>query len=107
MDRNIVYPGGIPLDTDLLATNRNAMVALGALISATLGSSTVIDGLAVVPSVPAGLSVAVQPGSITQLSVVDQNAYGSLPAQSGAPLMKMGVNLAPVTFNLTAPTTAG
>jgi hypothetical protein len=23
MDRNIVYPGSIPLDTDLLATNRN------------------------------------------------------------------------------------
>ncbi len=28
MDRNIVYPGAIPLDTDLLSVNRNAMIAL-------------------------------------------------------------------------------
>ena len=45
MDRNIVYPGSIPLDTDLLATNRNAMVALGALMRAVLGPAPVIDGL--------------------------------------------------------------
>ena len=31
MDRNIVYPGSIPLDTDLLTVNRNTMIALGYL----------------------------------------------------------------------------
>ena len=31
MDRNIVYPGAIPLDTDILGLNRNAMVAVAAL----------------------------------------------------------------------------
>ncbi len=107
MDRNIVYPGGIPLDTDMLATNRGAMVALGALIRATLGTSTVVDGLEVEPSVPVGLSVRVGPGSITQLSVVDQNAYGSMAAVAGAPLMKMGINLAPVEFALAAPAVSG
>ncbi len=66
MDRIIVYPGAIPLDTDLLNTNRNVMIALHALISATLGTATAVDGLE-----------------------------------------KMGVLMAPLTFTLTPPATAG
>ena len=107
MDRNIVYPGSIPLDTDLLNTNRNAMVALGALIQATLGSSQVIDGLTVSPTVPASLTIIVGPGSITQATTVDQNAYGSLAADTSDALLKMGVNLTATTLTLTAPTTSG
>jgi len=107
MDRNIVYPGSIPLDTDLLNTNRNAMVALGALISATLGTSTVIDGLAVTPTAPASMVVTVGPGSITQYTAVDTSGYGSLPADTTDPLMKMGVNLTPNAFTLAAPTASG
>ena len=106
MDRNIVYPGGIPLDTDLLVSNRNAMVALGALIGATFGTGQVVDGLVVSPTVPASMAVTVAAGSITQLSVVDGVAYGSLGADS-TPLMKMGVNTAPVSFTVAAPATAG
>ena len=34
MDRNIVYPGSIPLDTDLLTINRNAMIGIGFLAKA-------------------------------------------------------------------------
>ncbi len=71
MDRQIVYPGSIPLDTDLLSLQRNAMVALGYLAQATLGSSTVVDGLACSPTAPASLTVSVGPGSITSLSVID------------------------------------
>ncbi len=107
MDRNIVYPGSIPLDTDLLATNRNAMIALGALAQATLGTSAVVDGLAVGPTTPASLSVVCGSGSITQFTTVDQNAYGSLPADTADRLMKMGVNLAANTIALAAPTTSG
>ena len=106
MDRNIVYPGSIPLDTDLLSTNRHAMVALGALMRAVLGTSPVVDGLAVEPTVPDSLAVRVAPGSITELSTVDGAAYGSLPAAASA-LVKMGVNLAPVEFAVTAPGTTG
>jgi hypothetical protein len=107
MDRNIVYPGAIPLDTDLLSTNRNAMVALGALIGATLGKTTVVDGLVVTPASPAALAVVVGPGSITQLSLVDQNGYGSLPADAADSVMKMGVNLAATSFTLSAPAVSG
>lgn len=104
MDRNLVYPGSIPLDSNLLSLNRNAMVALGALAQAALGTNVVADGLACTPS---GLGVSVGPGSITQLNVVDAQAYGSLAADAVSPLVKMGINLAATTFALTAPTTSG
>jgi hypothetical protein len=107
MDRNIVYPGGIPLDTDLLETNRHAMVALGALMRAVLGTAPVADGLAVAPTVPAGMAVQVAPGSLTALATVDATAYGSLPANTGAALVKMGVNLAATEFAVPAPVSAG
>ena len=107
MDRSIVYPGSIPLDTDLLASNRNTMVALGALIQAVLGTATAVDGLAVGPSAPASLAVSVAPGSISQLATVDAAAYGSLAADTATPLVKMGVNTTASTLTLAAPGTAG
>ena len=107
MDRNIVYPGAIPLDSDLLSLNRNAMIALGYLAQAVFGTSTVADGLACTPTVPASLTVTVGPGSITQLSVVDALAYGSLQADSTDQLVKMGVNLTSTSFTVTPPVTSG
>lgn len=46
MDRQITYPGQIPLDTDLLNTNKNAMVALAALSADVFGTITQASGLA-------------------------------------------------------------
>ncbi len=107
MDRAIVYPGSIPLDTDLLNTNRNAMLAIGALAQATLGSAAVVDGLAVTATTPPSMAVVCGAGTVTQFTTVDQNAYGSLPADTTEALVKMGVNLDPITFNLAAPSTSG
>ncbi|MCW3477642.1 glycine-rich domain-containing protein, partial [Limobrevibacterium gyesilva] len=107
MDRNIVYPGSIPLDTDLLNTNRNVMVALGFLAQATLGSSTVVDGLALSATQPASMTVNVGPGSILALSTVDASAYGSLAADTSDPLVKMGINLVTTPLAITAPATPG
>jgi hypothetical protein len=107
MDRSLVYPGSIPLDTDLLNTNRNAMTALGYLAQAVLGTNTLVDGLSCAPTTPASLTVTVGPGSITTLSVVDTLAYGSLPADTADPLVKMGINLGSTSFTLSAPTTSG
>ncbi len=106
MDRTIVYPGSIPLDTDVLQLNRNTMVAFGALIQAVLGSTTVVSGLAVSPTTPNSLAVSVGPGSITAAAVVDTQAFGSLAADSD-PLMKMGINLEATTLTLAATATAG
>ena len=107
MDRILVYPGSIPLDTDILNTNRNSMVALGYLAQAVLGTNTVVDGLACSPTAPASLTVTVGPGSITQLSVVDTLAYGSLPADTTDPLVKLGINLTATSFTLAPPATSG
>ena len=90
MDRNIVYPGGIPLDTDLLLINKNAMVGLGYLAQAVLGQSTVADGLVCPPTSPASMTVTVGPGSLTQLTALDTLSYGSLPADPTDALVKMG-----------------
>lgn len=107
MDRIIVYSGSIPLDTDLLGTNKNAMVALGYLAQAVFGTAPVVDGLACTPTTPPSLSVVVGPGSITELTVVDPGSYGSLGADSVSPVLKMGVSLASTTLALTAPSAAG
>lgn len=107
MDRTIVYPGAIPLDTDLLSVNRNAMIALGYLAQAVLGTNVVIDGLACAATTPASMMVNVGPGSLLQLSVIDSTSYGSLPADTTDPLVKIGINTTPTSFTLTAPTTSG
>jgi hypothetical protein len=107
MDRNIVYPGSIPLDTDLLSVNRNAMIALGYLAQAILGASPAVDGLACTPTIPPSMTVVVGPGAISGLSVIDALPYGSLPADAADPLLKMGINIEPTSFTLTTPTSSG
>jgi len=107
MDRNIVYPGSIPLDTDLLSANKNTMIGLAFLAQAVLGSNTIADGLACQPTAPASMSVVIGPGSITQLCPVDTAAYGSIPADPTDLIMKMGINIGPTTFGLNPPSSVG
>lgn len=107
MDRQIVYPGSIPLDTDILSVQRNTMLALGFLAQATLGSNTVVDGLACTPQLVPNMTFNVGPGSILSLSNVDANAFGSLAADTTDALVKMGINLGTTVFTVTAPGTTG
>ena len=106
MDRMIIYPGAIPLDTDLLNVQRGIMKAVGFLAQACLGAGPVLDGFACVPTVPASMSVTVGPGSLAVTSEVDANGFGSLAADP-ANLVKMGINETPASFALTAPTVSG
>ena len=117
MDRVIVYPGAIPLDTDLLNTNRNVMVALHGLLAATLGTSTAlsgasvatgaVDGFLIAPTLPNSMQVVVGPGTITQLGALDNTPYGSLPADLNDAVYKMGVMLEPLVLSPTPPPTPG
>lgn len=106
MDRTIVYPGALPQDTDVLSAYRHAMVGLGGLLAATLGSGTVVDGLGISASTVPDMNVHIAPGTIASLSSVDATAYGAL-ASNAAPLVKMGINLTETVLLLTAPGTAG
>jgi hypothetical protein len=107
MDRNIVYPGSIPLDTDLLSINRNTMVGLGFLAQAILGTNAVADGLLCQSTNPASMNVTVGPGSITQIVPVDVLAYGSLLADPTDLVVKMGISTSATTFSVTAPSSVG
>jgi hypothetical protein len=107
MDRNIVYPGSIPLDTDLLSLNRNTMLALGYLARAAFGTSPIVDGLSCVATAPPSMQLTIGPGCISVPSVMDSFAYGSLPADTVTPLIKMGITTSQSTFTLTAPAVSG
>jgi len=103
MDRQIVYPGSIPLDTDILNLQRNIMITLGYLAQSILGTSTIVDGLACTPF---GLGVNLSAGVITQFGEVDTTSFGSLPPLT-APLLLIGVNVSPQWLATSPPTEPG
>jgi hypothetical protein len=111
MDRQIVFPGSIPLDTDILNIQRNAMIAQGFLAQAMLGTGTVVNGLACTPTSPASMAVNIGPGMITSLQTVDASAFGSLAPDTADNLVKTGINLSTVASTtlgtISAPGTAG
>jgi hypothetical protein len=111
MNRNMVYPGAIPLDTDVLTLQNNVMSALGYLAQATLGTNTVVDGLACTPQTVANMTVNIAPGSILSLTTVDATAFGSLPSDTTDPLVKIGINPSSVVSNsfglISSPGTSG
>ena len=107
MDRNIVYPGAIPLDTDLLSINQNTMIAMGYLMKAIFGTSIVADGLVCSPTVPSTMSVLVAPGSMIQVSSLDSSPFGTLPAQPDNLIVKMGINTGTEIFDIQVPQVGG
>lgn len=107
MDRQIIYPGQIPLETDLLSTNKNTMIAVAKLAAAVLGVSTTISGLAVTPDSPASLNVKVAPGEIYSLQNIDSTAYSSIAADTAHQILKQGISLDTVLLNCPAPGTSG
>ncbi len=98
MDRQIVYVGAVPLDTDQLLQSRNTMVALGYLTKMTIGDGGIYaDGLSCSPG--GGLTVVIGPGSMTLPTVIDSGYYGALPPD-GEAVVKTGINTASVTVSL-------
>lgn len=107
MDRTIIYPGSIPLDTDLLSINRNSMIAIGSLAQAIFGTGPVVDGLKCLPTSPASLEVFVGPGCLTQFTMVDALEYGSLAPNVANTIVKIGINLNTTSFGVTPPSASG
>ena len=107
MDRQTIFPGQIPLETDLLNTNRNAMTAIAKLAAAMFGTGAVTNGLAVTQTTVASMQVSVAPGEIYALANLDGTAYSSLPADTTHQIMKQGISLDAQLLTLAAPGTAG
>lgn len=107
MNRQIVYPGAIPLETDLLNTNKYSMLGLAKLASSLMGGNTYVHGLACTPSSQASMVVNVAAGQIYSLQNIDGTAYSSLPADTTHSILKQGYVLDAQQFTLTAPSTSG
>lgn len=107
MDRQIVYNGAIPLETDILNTNKNAMIGLAKLSAALFGTSTFSNGFSAGQAVVPSLSFLVQPGEIYSLVNMDGTAYSSLAADTTHQILKQGILLDAATLTTAAPVTAG
>ena len=107
MNRLITYPGAIPLDTDLLYTNKYAMIGLGWLAQACLGTSTVVDGFTCIQQAAPNLTVQLTAGAIYTYTSTDASAYGSLALDTTHSLVKQGLLLDTVNLACAAPGTSG
>lgn len=106
MDREIVYAGSIPLDTDILTAQKFAMIGIAWAVQAALGTSTLVSGLGCVPTGPASLQVVVNPGVIYTQGNTDGSTFGGLAADSHQ-IMKQGILADAATLSCPAPGTAG
>lgn len=102
MDRTIVWAGQIPLETDLLRSERQTYKALSWLAQGMLGTSTLVTDVTVVPSTPAAMSVVVNPGQIFFLDAVDSGVYSSLAADTHT-IVKQGLLEDAQTLAIAAP----
>lgn len=107
IDRNLVYDSSIPLSTDILSTNKNAMLGLGYALQDILGSATQAAGLACAPTGPATMQVQVGPGRIYSLQNIDNTAYADIAADTTHQVVKQGISLNNVLLSCPAPTTTG
>jgi hypothetical protein len=107
LDRTIIYTGSVPLETDLLSTNRNTLTAIAELCQDIFGTSTVFTGLGCVPAIPAALTVTINPGRVYSLQNRDTLAYSSLAADTVNQIVKQGIMLTAQSLACAAPATVG
>jgi hypothetical protein len=109
MDRLINYAGAIPLETDLLNTNRNTQNAMGRLFTDLFGTSTGVTGLACTPTTVPSMAVKFGNGAIYQQAVIDSTAFSSLAPNTTDNILKQGLlwDSDLRTLTMTAPGTVG
>ena len=108
MNRVIVQFGAIPQDTDLLLTNRHAMVGIGMALASLFGSGNTgpyVEGLPCTPGT--GLTVSIGQGSIYALAAIDSTAYGSLAADTTDQIIQQGNLFGATSLACPAPATTG
>ena len=107
MHRVMVYDQALPQTTDILNTNKFAMIDAAYQNAAILGTSTVVAGLACTPSTPTpDLHVNIAVGSIFEMDPTDAAAYADLGTDNTT-IMKQGILAAPQVLTITPPSTSG
>ena len=105
MDRGIVYPGQVPLETDVLFLYRSVMAAFAKLSAVTIGTGGILNNCPCVPG--AGLSVSMGPGEVYQSANIDDTIFGSMPLDIAHQIVKQGILLDATTLSVPAPGTVG
>jgi hypothetical protein len=106
MDRLTNYFGQVPLETDLLKTNQNAMVGLAKFSAGVLGATTIVNGFTCTPTTPASLNVLLTAGEVYQVENLEASTWSSLTTDTHS-IVKQGLLLDPLTFGITPPGTVG
>lgn len=106
MDRAFVLDGEQIDSVDVDNSNLFAMIGVGKLTKAILGSGPLLNDLTCVPTGPASLNVILNPGEIYTLEAIDGTTYGPIPADARE-IVKQGILMDDVTIPLTAPATPG
>ena len=115
MDRIETYVGQSILEWNFSKPDQNKMVALGKVISAMFGSTTVANGMACTQQSVPTMFVNIAPGEIYQAAQLEATVCGTLPADTAHTIMKQGIALDSVTVPnantgvtaFTAPSTSG
>lgn len=109
MDRQTAYAGELPVVSDYLQAQQNAMVALGEFIASICGTTSFVTGLSCTPTSPtANLSVVLGAGCIYQSEPLEATTWSALNANTTYNVMKQGISLAgPSVAAFTPPSTSG
>lgn len=107
MDRRIVYSGQLAYETDMLLTNKFAMLGVSYLAQAILGNSPVqVYGLNCTPD-PDPLQpfrVVVGPGQVYAMAPIDATSYGgAIDEDIAHEVKKQGILADSITFNCPKP----
>jgi hypothetical protein len=108
MNRLIVQMGALPLDTDILHTNRHALVGLGMALQAMFGAGNAgpyTEGLPCTPGT--GMTVNIGPGAVYVQAAIDATAYGSLAANTTDQIIQQGNLFGQNALACPAPGTTG
>lgn len=106
MRRQTIYFDQIPLETDLLHAEQDAMIGLAKLSAGVMGTSVTVNGFTCTPTTPASLSVLLTSGEIYQVENLEATAWSSLNTDTHS-IIKQGILLDPLTFGITPPGTVG
>jgi hypothetical protein len=107
VDRQTIYYGQLPRETDLLLAEQNTMVGLAKLSAGILGATTIVNAFQVTPTTPASLNVLLTSGEIYQMENLEASNWSSISADTTDSILKQGILLEPVTLGITPPTTTG
>ncbi len=106
MDRPSVYLGQVPRSLDVLSLGQDAMVGLGKLAEAVLGTATIVTGFPITATSPASLNISVGAGQVYEVENLEATQLSGLASDTHQ-IVKQGLTLDPTTLTLVPPTTVG